>query len=126
MRPWGRITAKRLLPTARAAGYLGSDPNFRRLVAEGKADWRRTGRVFRPWVHTPGQHLVIDWAEEGRWKIFCVVLAWSRARSVRLSFDMATDTTLALLAECFETIGGVPAVVLTDRMAPLRGPIVAN
>ena len=122
----GRITAKRLLPAARAAGYLGSDRNFRRLVAEVKADWRRTGRVFRPWVHTPGQHLVIDWAEEGRWKIFCAVLAWSRVRFVRFAFDMTTDTTLALLAECFETIGGVPAVVLTDRMASLRGPIVAN
>lgn len=122
----GRITAKRLLPVARAAGYAGSDRNFRRLVAEVKADWRRTGRVFRPWVHSPGQHLVIDWAEEGRWKIFCAVLAWSRIRFVRLSFDMSTDTTLALLAECLETIGGVPAVVLTDRMASLRGPIVAN
>ncbi len=122
----GRITAKRLLPAARAAGYMGSDRNFRRLVAEVKADWRRTGRVFRPWVHMPGQHLVIDWAEEGRWKIFCAVLAWSRVRFVRLSFDMSTDTTLTLLAECFEELGGVPAVVLTDRMASLRGPIVAN
>ena len=122
----GRITAKRLLPAARAAGYVGSDRNFRRLVAEVKADWRRTGRVFRPWVHSPGQHLVIDWAEEGRWKIFCAVLAWSRIRFVRLSFDTTTETTLRLLAECFETIGGVPAVVLTDRMASLRGLIVAN
>ena len=29
----GRISAKRLLPAARAAGYAGSDRNFRRLVA---------------------------------------------------------------------------------------------
>jgi transposase len=122
----GRITAKRLLPVARAAGYGGSDRNFRRLVAEVKSDWRRTGRVFRPWVHSPGQHLVIDWAEVGRWKIFCAVLAWSRVRFVRLAFDMSSDTTLALLAECLETLGGVPAVVLTDRMASLRGQIVAN
>ena len=32
----GRITAKRLLPVARAAGYVGSSRNFRRLVAEAK------------------------------------------------------------------------------------------
>ena len=32
----GRISAKRLLPAARAAGYGGSDRNFRRLVAEEK------------------------------------------------------------------------------------------
>lgn len=122
----GRISAKRLLPVARAEGYDGSDRNFRRLVAEVKAEWRRTARVFRPWVQSPGQFLVIDWAEEGRWKIFVAVLAWSRIRFVRFASDMTTDTTLGLLAECFETIGGVPAAVLADRMAALRGQIVAN
>lgn len=30
----GRISAKRLLPSARAAGYAGSDRNFRRLVGD--------------------------------------------------------------------------------------------
>ena len=35
-----KITAKRLLPVARAAGYTGSARNFRRLVAEEKAAWR--------------------------------------------------------------------------------------
>jgi hypothetical protein len=34
----GRISAKRLLP---AAGFAGSDRNFRRLVAEAKRAWRR-------------------------------------------------------------------------------------
>ena len=122
----GKISAKRLLPKAQAAGYTGSDRNFRRLVAEVKAQWRRTGRTFRPWVHSPGQHLVFDWAEDGRWKIFCAVLAWSRIRFVRFAFDMSEDTTLRMLAECFEELGGVPAVALTDRMACLRGLIVAN
>jgi transposase len=122
----GRISAKRLLPIARAGGYQGSDRNFRRLVAEVKADWRRRHRVFRPWVHSPGEHLVIDWAEEGRWKIFCAVLAWSRVRFVRFAFDMSTETTLALLAECLEEIGGVPAVVLTDRRSGRRTPQAAG
>jgi len=36
----GRISAKRLLPAARAAGYGGSARNFRRLVAEVKVAWR--------------------------------------------------------------------------------------
>jgi len=36
----GRISAKRLLPAARTAGYAGSPRNFRRLVAEVKAAWR--------------------------------------------------------------------------------------
>ena len=37
----GRISAKRLLLVARAAGYRGSPRNFRQLVAEAKAAWRR-------------------------------------------------------------------------------------
>lgn len=36
----GRISAKRLLPEATAAGYDGSARNFRRLVAKAKRDWR--------------------------------------------------------------------------------------
>ena len=36
----GRISAKRLLPVARAAGYAGSARNFRRLVAQEKKVWR--------------------------------------------------------------------------------------
>ena len=36
----GRITAKRLLPVAEAAGYNGSARNFRRLVAEAKSKWK--------------------------------------------------------------------------------------
>jgi transposase len=101
----GRISAKRLLPIERASGYEGSGRNFRRLAAEVKADWRRQHRVFRPWMHSPGEHLVIDWAEVGRWKIFCAVLGWSRVRFVRIAFDQTTDTTLRLLAECLEEIG---------------------
>ena len=32
----GKISAKRLLPAARVAGYAGSPRNFRRLVAQAK------------------------------------------------------------------------------------------
>jgi hypothetical protein len=34
------MSAKRMLPIARAAGYDGSARNFRRLFAEAKALWR--------------------------------------------------------------------------------------
>jgi len=58
----GRISAKRLLPEARAAGYTGSARNFRRLVAKAKADWRKEHhRGRRPAVWSPGDTLVIDW-----------------------------------------------------------------
>ena len=56
----GRISAERLLPVARAAGYAGSARNFRRAVASAKAAWKRERRTYRPWVPVPGEHLVID------------------------------------------------------------------
>jgi len=122
----GRISAKRLLPIAQAAGYAGSARNFRRAVAESKARWRRQRRVFRPWTPTPGEHLVIDWCAEGGWQVFCAVLAWSRWRFVRVARDQKADTTMRFLAECFETLGGTPKVVLADRMGCLKGGVVAN
>jgi len=123
----GRITAKRLLPAARAAGYEGSARNLRRLVAERKALWRNDNhRGRRPAVWSPGEHLVIDWGVLGGLHVFCAVLAWCRVRFVRFAHDERAETTLALLAECFETLGGVPGVVLADRMGCLKGGVVAN
>lgn len=123
-----RISAKRLLPIAQAAGYEGSARNFRRLVAESKALWRsenHSGR--RPAVWSPGQYLVIDWAQAAPGLfIFCAVLAFSRWRFVRFATDQKATTTLALIAEALAAIGGVPARVLADRMACLKGGVVAN
>jgi transposase len=127
----GRISAKRLLPAARTAGYEGSARNFRRLVATQKASWRRGNhRGRRPAVWTPGDTLVIDWGMldtgRGRVHVFCAVLAWSRVRFVRFADNERADMTLGLLTECFEFLGGVPRTVLADRMGCLRASVVAN
>jgi hypothetical protein len=123
----GRISAKRLLPAARAAGYAGSARNFRRLVAEAKRRWRRDNhRGRRPAVWTPGEVLAIDWGSTGPLHVFCAVLAWSRFRFVRFADNERSETTLVMLAECFEELGGVPKVVLADRMGCLKGGVVAN
>ena len=122
----GRITAKRLLPEARAAGYAGSARNFRRLVADAKRAWRAEHhRGRRPAVWSPGETLVIDWGSEAGLHVFCAVAAWSRWRFVRFATDERAETTL-LLAECLEELGAVPKVVLADRMACLKGGVVAN
>jgi transposase len=124
---YGRISAKRLLPAARAAGYAGSARNFRRLVAQVKVVWRQGHhRGRRPAVWAPGDTLVIDWGSQGRLHVFCAVLAWSRFRFVRFAADEKAATTLGLLAECFEVLGGVPATVLADRMGCLKAGVVAN
>ncbi|SUA72640.1 Transposase and inactivated derivatives [Nocardia otitidiscaviarum] len=124
----GRISAKRLLPIARADGYEGSPRNFRRLVAEQKALWRRDNhRGRRPAVWSPGEYLVIDWAEAAPGLfVFCAVLAFSRWRFTAFAADQKQSTTLALIAEAFAAIGGVPARVLADRMGCLKGGVVAN
>ncbi|HEX8940866.1 MAG TPA: hypothetical protein VF763_11970 [Candidatus Limnocylindrales bacterium] len=106
----GRLSAKRLLPLVRAEGYAGSARHLRRAVAEAKAAWRKEGREYRPWAPVPGEHLVIDWGSEGDLHVFCAVLAWSPVRSVRFAADESQASTLALLAECFEALGSVPAV----------------
>lgn len=129
----GRISAKRLLPKAVTAGYAGSARNFRRLVAGQKRAWRAeaaksNGR--RPAVWSPGKVLVIDWGSAmvaGRLvHVFCAVLAWSRYRFVRFADNEKATTTMGFLAECFEELGGVPAVVLADRMGCLKGGVVSN
>ena len=75
---------------------------------------------------SPGEHLVIDWGVLGGLHVFCAVLAWCRVRFVRFADDERADTTLALLAECFEAAGRGPGVVLADRMGCLKGGVVAN
>jgi len=127
----GKITAKRLLPVARAAGYAGSARTFRRAVAVQKARWRRMRRVYRPWTPEIGQHLLIDYGTVTQGpnkglKIFTAILPWSRWRFVRFTRDETLETTLRLLAECFEAAGGVPGEVLADRMGCLKGGVVAN
>lgn len=124
-----KITAKRLLVGARAVGYAGSARNFRRLVAAEKKRWRaKNGRQRRPAVWTPGDTLVIDWGTvDGTGiHVFCAVLAWSRVRFVRFARDETAAATFAMVAECFETIGGVPAKVLADRMGCLKAGTVAG
>lgn len=124
----GKISAKRLLPVARAAGYQGSARNFRRLVAEQKVLWRKANKhQRRPAVWSPGDYLVMDWAEAAPGLlVFCAVLAYSRWRFVRFAADQKASTTLAMVAEALEAIGGVPAKVLADRMGCLKGGVVAN
>ncbi len=123
----GLISAKRLLPTVRAAGYEGSARNLRRLVAEAKGVWRSNHhRGRRPGVWAPGEVLVIDWGQIGPLLVFCAVAAWSRFRFVLFADNQRSDTTLAALAACFEALGGVPRTVLSDRMGCLKGGTVAG
>ena len=123
----GKMSAKRLLPIARAAGYTGSARNFRRLVAEVKTQWRaQHHRGRRPGIWTPGDMVVFDWGEIGPLFVFCAVLAWSRMRFVYFADNLGAEATMTALARCFEYLGGVPKTALTDRMGCLKGDTVAG
>ena len=106
----------------RTATSVASSRTERGAYRQGLA--RQGGR--RPAVWSPGEHLVIDWGVLNGVHVFCAVLAWSRVRFVRFADNEQADTTMRLLAECFQTLGGVPRVVLTDRMGCLKGGVVAN
>ena len=84
------------------------------------------GRTGTSGGWSPGEHLVIDWGALGGLHVFCAVLAWCRFRFVRFAADERAETTLAMLAECFEVLGGGPGKVLADRMGCLKGGVVAN
>ncbi|MCW2913838.1 MAG: Integrase catalytic region [Actinomycetia bacterium] len=45
---------------------------------------------------------------------------------MRFADNERAETTMAMLAGCFEELGGVPKVVLADRMGCLKGAVVAN
>ena len=120
----GKISAKRLLPEAVFSGYSGSARNFRRLVAQEKTRYRQRRASIsprRPAVWSPGEHLVIEWGVQDGLHVFCAVLAFSRVRFVRFADNERAETTLAMLAASFQVLGGVPKVVLADRMGCLRG-----
>lgn len=123
----GRISAKRLLPAARVAGYEG-----RRGASVGwwlrrSRGWRRDRhRGRRPGVWLPGETLLVGWGVLGGLHVFCAVLAWSRVRFIRFAHNERAVITFELLAECFEVLGGVPQVVLADRMGCLKAGAVAH
>ena len=124
----GRVTARRLMRLARAAGYEGSERSLRRAVAAAKERWRAKqaleGRVYRPWVSEPGEWMLCDWGAAGtvetaagprKLSFFSAVLGWSRYRTVSFSCSERFGALAVGLAHSFEALGGVPARVLFDN-----------
>jgi hypothetical protein len=114
---------------ARAAGYVGSARNFRRLVAEEK---KAVAGQERPSASSGGVGAGRDAGDRlgqhpghGDPGVLCGVgVVEDPVRP--FARDETAATTFALLAECFETLGGVPAKVLADRMGCLKGGVVAG
>ena len=124
----GRISAKRLLPAARTAGYEGSARNFRRLVADAESLMAK-GQSSRtpPGGLDSGRHAGHRLGRAGRRA--CVLrgagLVAGAVRALRRQRARRHDSA-DCLAECFEVLGGVPKIVLADRMGCLKAGVVAD
>ncbi len=104
-------------------GYAGSYPSFaRRVRAERPKD-----ELLDPPIRfetDPGVQVQADWSDCRDWLLgermvklhaLVVILGYSRMPQVRFSTDTTRATTLRLLLECLDSLGGAPGEVLTDR-----------
>jgi hypothetical protein len=100
-KPAGRISAKRLLPIARAAGYDGSARNFRRLVAEQKTLWckdNHRGRRPAVWPARQGgfqepRFRCREHAPPSNCTVDSVFSSWSHPRAVAMHQYWRTQPT---------------------------------
>jgi hypothetical protein len=74
-------------------------------------------------VWAPGEVLAIDWGSVGALHVFSAVLAWSRVRFMRFAGDERSETTPAMLAGCFEELGGVRPKTPAEKAFAALGPV---
>ena len=106
--------------------YLKSVPEFDRYFTKSKISGSASNPVIR-YETAPGEQGQFDWKEgipfvlkDTGVKItvntLVLLLGHSRLRVYKPSLWMTQDVLIHLLVECFETLGGVPRVLLTDNM----------
>jgi hypothetical protein len=69
-------------------------------------------------VWAPGENLSIDWGVLDGVHVFVRCRRGRGFRFVRFAGDEKAATTFAMLAECFEELGGVPKVVRAGQSGP--------
>src|SRR6266702_8727467 len=126
------LLVSRMLELARADGehpYTGGDTAFYDYVRKERRARKQTPRdLALRFEGMPGVFLQIDWGEvrnmafskpelEGHTRYFFAArLKYSRFMYVSFHSDMREETLLRCLIACFQSIGGVPWVVVTDNM----------
>jgi transposase len=126
------LLVSRMLELARADEehpYTGGDTAFYDYVRKVRRARKQTpSDLALRFEGVPGEFLQIDWGEvrgmaftkaelEGQTRYFFAArLKYSRFMDVSFHRDMQEETLLRCLIACFQTIGGVPWVVVTDNM----------
>src|SRR5258707_15492371 len=126
------VLVSRMLELARADvehPYTGGETAFYDYIRKVRRARKQTpGDLALRFEGVPGDFLQIDWGEvrnmaftkpelEGQTRYFFAArLKYSRFMYVSFHRDMREETLLRCLIACFQTIGGVPWVVVTDTM----------
>jgi transposase len=126
------LPVTRMLELARVDGehpYTAGDTAFYDYVRKVRRARKQTPRDLAVrFEGVPGEFLQIDWGEvrdmaftkpevAGQTRYFFAArLKYSRFMYVSFHTDMREETLLRCLIGCFQTIGGVPWVVVTDNM----------
>jgi transposase len=126
------LPVTRMLELARAdreQPYTAGDTAFYDYVRKVRRARKQTPRDLAVrFEGVPGEFLQIDWGEvrdmafskpgmAGQTRYFFAArLKYSRYMYVSFHTDMREETLLRCLIGCFQTIGGVPWVVVTDNM----------
>ncbi len=126
------LLVSRMLELARADEehpYTGGDTAFYDYVRKVRRARKQTPRdLALRFEGVPGEFLQIDWGEvrnmafskpalAGQTRYFFAArLKYSRYMYVSFHSDMREETLLRCLIGCFQAIGGVPWVVVTDNM----------
>ena len=106
--------------------YLKSVPEFDNYFKKNKSSASSSNPVIR-YETEPGEQGQFDWKESIPFilrdtgeritvNILVLLMGNSRLRIYRPSLWMTQDILIHLLVECFESLGGVPRVLLTDNM----------
>src|SRR6266516_6123126 len=126
------LPVTRMLELARADGehpYTAGDTAFYDYIRKVRRARKQTPRDLAVrFEGVPGEFLQIDWGEvrdmafskpevAGQTRYFFAArLKYSRYMDVSFHTDMREETLLRCLIACFQAIGGVPWVVVTDNM----------
>jgi transposase len=106
----------------RDLGYLGSYPSFIRHLNSIRPDSEIEPEIR--FETDPGHQVQVDWADCGDWllgdrlvhlRALVAVLGYSRMVAVRFATDSTRTTTLELLVQLLDELGGAPRQVLSDR-----------
>jgi transposase len=119
------VPASRLFQMVKERGYSGtSEGHFRRIVARLRPQKRTRSEAYLRLQTLPGEQGQVDWGSFGKITIgravrllmaFVLVLSFSRYVFLRFFTNQKLPVFLRGHVQAFETIGGLPRVLLYDN-----------